>query len=170
MCFTNGKPVLDSRMDYLCSNTRLKSSTVTGWHWSFWRGQTGWNAQDEPNLNWIPLWQASWARETKRPRGTTASSTWSRLSAGPVRTLRPLAATPCASQCLAQGPGRRVSTSWRSPTTLRATAGVTPPKVTGPRGILGASWLGSTVCPFIGKDQLPCVEALLWLCLIIYLK
>lgn len=76
-----------------------------------------------------PLLQASWVQETRQPKGITVCWTRSKLCVGPARTLRPSAATRYVSLCLARGPELPVSTCSHYLTTLRATAGATPPKV-----------------------------------------
>lgn len=76
-----------------------------------------------------PLLQVSWAQVTRQPKGITVCWTRSRLCVGPVRTLQPSAATRYVSLFLAQAPEHPVSTCSRCLTTLRETAGATPPKV-----------------------------------------
>ncbi len=73
--------------------------------------------------------QDSSVQVTRQPKGITVCWTRSRLCAGPVRTLQPSAATRYVSLFLAQAPELPVSTCSRCRTTLRGTAGATPPKV-----------------------------------------
>lgn len=87
--------------------------------------------QSQPNVFCLlsPLVQVSWVQVTRLQKGITVCWTWSRLCVGPVRTLQPSAATRYVSLCLAQVLEPPVSTCSRCLTTLRATAGATPPKV-----------------------------------------